>query len=69
MGEDRILSLSEYRSLLVGMDYEDSAVNLVVNLKIKHSVLGIIGKDDRPASKRKVTVNDLIEHINRCYNI
>jgi len=66
MREDSVLSLSEYKNMLLGMSYEEKDVNYIVNLKIKQSVLGIIGRDNRVASKRKLTVVDLVDYLNRC---
>jgi len=69
MKDDTIFSLSEYKNYLLENDYEDDIAVKVVNLKIKHSVLGIIGRDDKPASTKKMVVRDLLEHLNKCMHI
>lgn len=66
MKDDSIFTLSEYRDYLLSNDYSEEIATQIVNLKIKHSVIGILGKDNRPASPRKTVVHDLISHLNRC---
>ncbi|NBV27949.1 hypothetical protein EBS02_02865 [bacterium] len=69
MNDDKIFTLSQYRDYLLSNSYSEEIASQVVNLKIKHSVLGIISKDDRPASQRKTVVHELISHLNRCHNL
>lgn len=69
MKDDQIFSLNDYRDYLIRSDYPEELATKIVNLKIKHSVLGIIGKDDRVANKKKTVVRDLIEHLDSCLNL
>ena len=63
---DKVFTLNEYKSYLLKNDYTEELATVVVNLKIKYSVLGILGKDDKPASKKKLVVKDLLSHLDSC---
>lgn len=69
MKDDQIFSLSDYRNYLISSSYPEEITTKIVNLKIKHSVLGILGKDDRVANKKKTVVRDLIEHLDSCFKL
>lgn len=69
MKDDKIFTLHEYKSHLIDSDYSEEVACEIVSLKVKHTVLGIIGKDDRPASKKKIVVQDLLDHLNRCFSL
>jgi len=66
MKDDRIFTLHEYKNHLIANEYSEEVTSKIVSLKVKHSVLGIIGKDDKPASKKKIVVQDLLDHLARC---
>jgi hypothetical protein len=69
MRDDRIFTLQEYKNYLIDNEYSEELTARIVSLKVKHTVIGVLGKDDRPASKKKMVVHDLIEHLSKCLSI
>jgi len=72
MRDDKIFTVAEYRDYIIevsGENYDENLTNQLVSLKIKSTILGVLGKDNRPASKKKIVVIDIIAHLNRCLDL